>query len=424
MQKQFCLVVQILLILGVCVISINAQDSEISLSPVSKESHEQHILENIQVVQTKVLQNIQKQVDLLKENLVNIVSHEESLSERGGTYDSAGPNRKDNIQTKSILSEYRVSYNGATVINPDCGIVAKILNPVEHPYVLQEERNLLSEKITVNNAKVTTWHSYTQLEQFYLGIARNSFVELIIPFDKQYEKCFEYKLLGVTKIKDRDVYIMEVMGKEKSRVEGIAAKSKPDEVNKKPESLTSVEAGFIKGDAEKEKNRRLTNYDAWSGLEDELSWDIKFGGLALIDAQTMEIFQFNGKWINMEITQSAAHVDNVAYKKYPAKFPNGPGFIITNGKTSVNVLANGIVNYNNDLFNAYSFIVQTEYDKIKIADQFVTMPVTRMIRVYQRRIDLETYKFTDEADWRETYTTRYSDYKVFNVETNINFEWR
>jgi len=260
----------------------------------------------------------------------------------------------------------------------------------------------------------------SKLEQFYIDIARSGFIELIVPFDKQYEKCFEYKLLGVTKIKDRDVYILEVMGKEASTGEKIPAKA---EGTANSEAVTEVEVSLIKkeGDAEKGKTHRAISYDMQSWAEAKQSWDIKFGGLALIDARTMELFQFNCKRVDMEIINSEYHEENAKYEKRPAQFPNGPGFTISNGKRFVLVMPDGRISYDGDLFNAHSFLVQTEYGKVKIKDQFLTLPMARTIGVYKRRIDLETFKFTDVADWHETYTTNYSGYKAFTVDTKIHF---
>ena len=409
MQKYFCLIVQILLIFVICVISINAQDSKISLTAISPNIEDTEKLENIQNLQTKILQNVQRQVDLLKENLVNIVSSEEVASERDSeAFDSKG---EKVIRTKNILSEYRISYlKDVTDVIPDCSVVAKIFNPLEPPYILQEDRAVQSVK--ESNQRLPDIYPYgvftATLNQFYLDIARNSFLEMIVPFDKQYEKCFNYKLLGIAKIKERDTYVIEVMGKEKSTEEGIIAQDK-----------------FT-----------------------EMSWNIKFGGLALIDAKTMEIFQFNEKRVNMEIINSRYQsgygepgwqqddgqkfinlgsdgklMETGTYEKSPMKINGKPLFRVWNDKRFVYVSPDGRVS-GNELFIGYSFLVQTEYDKVKVNDQLLTLPVTRTVGVYRRRIDLETYKFTDEADWRETYTTRYSDYKAFNVETNINYEWR
>ena len=439
-RRYFGRIIQILFIFGAVVTfaNINAQDLETLMPSVSNDTTERKNLEIIQNQQAKILQNIQRQIDLLKENLVDIISLEEVTNERTGYYQG-----KQAIKTTSTLSDYRTSYSKETAgVIHDCSSVAKILNPIEPPYILQEDRKVRSI-IRSDNYKDNWAFVTTAIDQFYIDIARNSFVELIVPFDRQYEKCFDYKLLGVVKINDRNAYVIEVMGKESSR---------EVKINTRDAFITEgdyVENGLLS----KKEVRLLEDENIEEGRiihfrDMETSWDIKFGGMALIDVETMEIFQFNRKKVFMEIINSEYQSDNgtlgffdphgnkfihlgsggkaIESGKYeksskPIKFSNGDlYFRVWNDKRFVYVRTDGMVR-EKDLFNGYLFSVQTEYDRVRIKDQLLTLPVVRTLGIYRRRIDLETYEFTEAADWNETYMTRYSNYKAFNIDTKIQF---
>lgn len=434
-QRYFKLILLIHLVFEACVASAVAQYSEISDSSMPNNIQNLQIRdENIQALQLKILRNIQNQVDLLKENLVDIITTEEVINDDSfQTYDVKG---KPIEQIISTISEYRISFQKETTsTSSNCIVVAKILNPAEPPFILQEDRKILSIKRSdlTKYGRPQTLHGQGQtltdpLSHFLFDVARNSFIELIIPFDRQYEKCFDYKLLGVTKIKERTLYVVSVKGKESSIEEGITQKfiaTEEDMVVKRDKTTNTMNT---KGDliATGEITATGKNKELFR-RETDVSWDIKFGGLALIDTGTMEFFQFKNGLVNIQTIYAGSGTDYGKIDITPIRFPDGNRFSIFTDQGNIIAMADGSISCKpNNIFCSRYFLVQTEYEKVKIKDQFLTVPVARTIELYRRKLNLEALKlqkveYKYEADLIETYKTSYSNYKAFNVDTNIKF---
>ena len=110
----------------------------------------------------------------------------------------------------------------------------------------------------------------------------------------------------------------------------------------------------------------------------KISWKGKYEGLALIDAKTMDILQ---------LTRDKVNIYNVIHQE--VKLPAGRILI-----------PQGIVRY--------ALFTRHEYTKMKINDQFLTLPVTKTVELYgENEQIISTYKY------------RYSDHKVFYVDTKI-----
>ena len=381
-------------------ILVNAEDSEIPVTALSEQ-------EKIEILQAKILKNVQKQVDLLKENLVNIISREELSSEVIA------------LSKKVEITEYHVSLiSEPTSAIPDCGVVVKLLNPQVPPYLLQEKRKLLSverKSLTSRGGPGPTSYFPRLIED----TVRNGFIELIVPFDKQYEKCFDYKLLGAAKINGRNAYVISVLGREISKEEEIIKITRSTVGDKFVDEKNGVtmrerrlmkEGGIIGEDIIDEEEKPIVdivNYPTKFGDDGvpitepvsrtykdqntEMAWEINFGGYALIDAETMDIFQFN--------------------------------------KGRIDVSTAGIIG--SDGF----FYVQTEYEKIKIGDKFFTLPAVRKYHHFTIAINPDTNPFVtrgigynpDTLEYLDTaYLTyraecTYSDYRLFDVDTQITY---
>jgi len=66
----------------------------------------------------------------------------------------------------------------------------------------------------------------------------------------------------------------------------------------------------------------------------------------------------------------------------------------------------------NDLISGkgkYTGVVQYEYDKVKIDDRLLLVPVTKTDRYFRKKQLVIEYKY------------KYSDYRMFDVKTNIKF---
>jgi len=432
MKQRYCsLALLIVLISGICAIHAGAQDSEFPGSAPKDVQTQRNNVEDVQNLQIKILQAVQRQVDLLKENLVDITSREEVIREN---IEFSESKEQQLIKTHDIISDYRISFQKETTpIIPDCGVVAKILNAAEPPYILQEERTTRTEKAPVLK-NGTRESGVSGLEQFFMDTARSGFLELIVPFDKQYEKCFDYKLLGIAKINERNVYVMDVKGKEKTSEKGITEKNiiHADDINKNlvaeayPGYIGLKPGVEIRGPA---ATRILPkNEDELVSATMNTSWNIKFGGIALIDAGTMEMFQFNDELVNITTVVRTNIADYMAFNlNSVGKLPNGePGVLIKYDRMGAPI-PKGPEDFNNrgiireDYISSRAFIVQTEYEKVKIKDQLLTMPVARTVGVFRRSLNPETLEFNGLAYLEEKYKAGYSDYKAFNVDTNIKF---
>ena len=423
-QRYFSLAALVLLVSFVCAVYTTAQETEVTGQPAQNNGQAPHNEGKLQEMQTKILQSVQRQVDLLKENLIDIVSREEATSDSLiSVYDNK---EKSTIKTRSILSDYRISFQQeATAATPDCGVVAKILNPEEPPYILREERTVLSEKETA---------AIGPLEKFFFNTARTGFLELIVPFDRQYEKCFDYKLLGIAKINDRNTLVLEVKGKESSMEKGVIKKDITTEEELNKEMFTEgLKSHLVGGGAD----LLLGSTRAIAKREDgiistkvDMSWNIKFGGLALIDAEAMEIFQFNSGMSNISTVLNTYETEFSSIDKINliGALPNGaPGVLLTIDREGAPVrsteppFANRI-KVRNDFSSSRSFLVQTEYDKVKIKGRLLTLPVVRTVNVFRRSLDPETLEFTDKIYLEETYKTMYGSYRAFDVDTKITFD--
>ena len=289
--------------------------------------------EELQNLQSGIIQNLQQNVDFLKENIVDFVNNEEILMEE---FDLNGKMKK----TTNILSEYRVFHDTAKSDTVhDCNFVYEAMkeSTVQFIGIHREERKVLSVKEN-NKAQKTT--KFTEP----IWAKGHSYADLLVLFDKQYEKCFDYKLIGVEKIRERDTYAIEIKQKE-----------------------------------------------AEFGESGRTAWEhLGYEGIAWVDAETKEVVRLNKGVVGIRHQL-------------------------------------GDVTVRRDYFTA-----QYEYDKVKIRDQFLTLPVAKTVLLF-REVDVQDGpKLTDlfrkppasEIGWLliNKYIYGYSDYKTFDVSTKINYD--
>jgi hypothetical protein len=265
---------------------------------------------------SRILQAVQKNVDSQKEQIIDIISREEITIEE---FDDKGKTRK----TTNVISNYHI-FPETTSSIPDCRIVTEILASVQPAGILREERTMLSAKVD-NKAQRMDRFRFTE----DIWAKGNSYVDLFILFDKQNEKCFEYRLIG--KFEEDNVY-------------AIVIKQKENDIGK--------------------SNR-------WQ-------WDLLYEGVALIDAVTMEIVQLIRNKVPLTYYNISRDGDNAITKNVSKR---------------------------------QYFFTQIEYDKIKIGNQFLTLPVERTVRLFRADGQLDT-----------VYKYRYSDHKAFAVDTKISFD--
>lgn len=355
MKKRHFLTIPVLFISGIYAIHVSAQNSTTLLPFPHKIKDMQNALkiqnikaskDEIKNLQTKILENAYKNVALLKENLVDIISREEVSRIQASVIQKLSINGKDvsienlgktpllivdNVGNEytsiNMISDYRIIFlpEETHMTTVKCGDVAKMMD-LSTPRYLSEERIKLSEKfgsLSLASDNYPNW-----------DFVANGFNEYLIIFDKRYEKCFDYKLQGVAKIKERDALVLEIKGKD--RISG------------------KITGTFRKG----------------------ADYNYKYNGYALIDVETLEIFQLNGGRIDL---QSA------------------------------------------DGESTSAFFSQYEYDKVKIKDQSMMLPVVRNIVIF----DIITRSVNDIGEQYDRLSTiynyRYSDYKAFNVDTTIKF---
>jgi len=323
-------VIQVLLVSVMWAVSANAQDSEISISKN---------IQNLQF-QAEVIEALQKNVDILKNRIIDLISKEEI------TIDEEIDERGRPSKTTNLVSWYRVIPDVTkTKYTSDCKFVFDVLESTQPIDFLREERNILSTKIIhdITRNKVGNFD-----EQFW---ARgSSYAGLFVLFDKQYEKCFDYKLLGIGKLKELDVYVIEI---------------KQKEIDIGNRDADGASAGTYSGNV-------------------GVSWNLKYDGILLVDAKTMEIVQLNRR---------------------PVGINYGSGANI----------------------KEFVFTVQYEYEKVKIRDQFLTLPVAKNVKLFEYRV--QGYeKLTDifrkqTKNWHPAaeYKYRYGEYRAFGVDTKINF---
>jgi hypothetical protein len=291
-----------------CAIPVNARDTNTSLS--------------------EILQAVQQNVDFLKENIIDLISTEEITIEEFN-------DRGRRTRATNIISEYRI-FPETTSLIFDCRVIYEITESLLPTGILREEREILSVK---ENNRMQRPDRFEFEEPFW---ARgSSYVELLVLFDKQNEKCFDYELQGVENINDRNLYV-------------IGIKQKEADV----------------GTAHTERNENI-------------SWDVKYEGSALIDAGTMEIVQLNRGRVNINYnTRTQRAKKSPIHEMFPSV---------------------AIARY--VLFTRY------EYERVKINDQFLTLPVAKTVELFRENGQLNT-----------SYKYRHSNHRAFAVDTKIFFD--
>ena len=310
-QKFFYSLIWFLFVMFICELSVNAQDSDVYLS--------------------NILQAVQNNVDSKKEQFINFLSKEEITIEQFNE-------KMKLVNTTSVISDYR-AFPKTTTSFSDCSIVSEILTSIQ-PNIVGEEREILSIKQNNRNVK-----------EFSEAIwARgNTYTDIFILFDKQNEKCFDYKLLGISKIGERSVLAIEIKQKN-----------------------IDIGRNDIKDTVGNVSGQKMLG----------ISWVLMYEGLVMIDAETMEIVQL-----------SRDSIDYIETYKFPSIHP-------LTRKVSYYVLRE----------ENYYFSTQYEYDKIKIGDHFLTLPVTKIIKLFRENGQLDTI-----------YTYKYSNHKAFSTNTTISF---
>ena len=304
-QKYILSATYLLLILTMCVFTVNAQDTGASLP--------------------EILDAVQKNVDFLKEHIVDLISEEEIIAEE---FNDKGKVKK----TTNIISEYRI-FPELTNSTSGCHAVYEIIESLLPAGILREERELLSAK---ENNKTQRLDKYEFTEQFWAK--GSSYIELFFLFDKQNEKCFDYELKGVRRINNRNVYEIGIKQKESDA-----------------------------GTKQTSENENI-------------SWDIKFAGFALIDTGTREIVQLNRDKFGININT-----------RRPGKSPIAGMFPYVTIR--------------------YFLFTQYEYGKVKIDDQYLTLPVAKTFKLFRINEQLHA-----------SYKYRYRNHKVFTVDTKISFD--
>ena len=278
---------------------------------------------NADISLSEILQAVQKNTDFLKENIIDLISEEEITIEE---FNDKGKRTR----IANIVSEYRIFPEKTTSIT-DCRIVYEIVESISSAGILREEREILSAK---ENNKTQRLDRYEFNE--HISARVGSYVDLFILFDKQNEKCFKYELTGIEKNNDRDVYVINIEQKE-----------------------TDI------GIKETVNNEHLT-------------WKVKYGSSAWIDADTMEVVRLARGAIDLYYTQRP-------------------------GKSSIF-----------DIFpvvtSRYVLYTQYDYEKIRIRDKFMTLPVAKTVELFRPDGKLNT-----------SYKYRYGDYRAFTVDTKILF---
>ena len=294
-----------LLITAMCVIPVNAGDANASL--------------------LEILQAVQKNVDFLKENIIDLISMEEILIEEVN-------DKGKSTRAANIISEYRI-FPETTGSISDCRVVYEIIESLMPTGILREEREMVSAKENNRTQRLDRF----QLEEHFWARG-SSYVELLVLFDKQNEKCFDYELKGDNNTNDRNVYVIGIEQKE---------------------------ADIGRTHTEK---------------TEDISWNVKYEGSALIDAGTMEIVQLNRNRVNINYSTRRT-------KSSP-----------------INDMFPSVATARYVLFTRY------EYEKVKIKDQFLTLPVTKTVELFRENGQLET-----------SYKYRYVNHRAFTVDTKISF---
>jgi len=298
--------------MAICELSVNAQDSDAYLS--------------------NILQAVQKNVDSQKEQIIDFLSKEEITIEQFNE-------KMKLVNTTNVISDYRAFPKTTNSIS-DCRIVSEILTSIQ-PDIIREERDILSIKRNKRNVK--------EFDEA-IWAKGNTYTDIFILFDKQNEKCFDYKLLGAGKIGGRGVLAVEVKQKN-----------------------IDIGRNDIKDTRENDSGQKMVG----------ISWVLKYEGVVLIDAETMEIVQLSRDGIDCIYTYKAPSIHPLTKK------------------VSYYVLRE----------ENYYFFIQYEYDKINIGGQFLTLPVAKIIKLFREDGQLDTI-----------YTYKYSNHKRFGSSVEISFD--
>ena len=224
MNKK-CFLIPCLLFLGLYIVSAIAKDSDVSI--------------------LEILQAVQKNVESLKEQNINLIADEEITIEE---FDDKGKVKK----TINILSEYRI-------------IQTKSEKPFSYG-IPQEERTVL---FTKENGKVIKTKTF--IEPYMFRFAYNGTSELFVLFDKQNEEYFDYELIGT------DLSVLFDNQNEKYlrfKFNGIE--------EAKSGNVYIIDIVQKEADVLKSKN----GAQMWA-------WNLKYKGVVQIDTTSMEIVRLN-----------------------------------------------------------------------------------------------------------------------------------
>ena len=332
----FLLLVRLPLILAICTVSLNAQSTSVTA-------------QNTDVSITAILDAVQKNVDFQKKHLVDFVSKEEI------TVDEFN-NNKEKEKTTNIISEYHVfakAVNEMTACGLDISEAIAAKMPLLYN-IMRREREILSVKINGKMPKNTG----VVFNGTFLFLNEHSELSYLVLFDKQCEKYFNYRLRGIEKINDRDAYAVEIT---KKKTDDLFTNSTIFNINK---------SGNIYAEEKKVETTGALYSDVAFFLNmDEMPVDYKY--IALIDAETMDIVQLRGddKLDLSHWTKNTNGIDNVNRTReivdtlIPKCLYSKP----------VNCLP---------FWEYYRF--RYEYGKVKIADQFLTLPISKTIEILRK----------------------------------------
>ena len=151
---------------GICTAPVNIKNSKVPLS--------------------EIIQIVQKNVNSLKEQIINFVSIEEFTFEE---FNNSGKKAK----TLNILSDYRVVHEQSASAES-----TKIIS--------EETRNILSVK---EDGKEKYVENYAD----FITAKHNPYDDLFIWFNKDTEKCFDYRLDNSVNIKKRKTHVIRISPK-------------------------------------------------------------------------------------------------------------------------------------------------------------------------------------------------------------------
>jgi len=401
---------------------------------------------NIPALRAKILQGAQRQAELLKEYLVDIISSEELTVEYWDT------DKNKISRTDSIISDYRTIPQGAAGIitalaqeSPTArqpgthaqkypSDVLKQIFPNSNgtletvPYcqalVFGEGRNNFLKENRVMLFAKENGRAVRSIKSSPFEGKQNSFAELLIFFDKQNEKCFDYELRGAAKVKDRNAIIME-----------IKLKNNPDKI------------------------MDIARIPAWAPYE--------YTDRVLFDAVTLEIIQYEktmfmqGAVLPLTVYPCAQHEPPTGCIYPPGTFDYAVSTINGYPEDSyVSIYYRDLFrpsSLRSALFHSRIYFYQVEYGKIKIKDQLLTLPTAKTIDLFFHEskegtlfhstlsdITYDTFKARYITNPRprlfgvfkpyvkpavpdlfsfpaEVHSYKYSDYRLFDVTTKITF---